>query len=119
MPVRRSGWLAKAVAASQRSGGCCFGRSRRAPVRSSSPVQAAIINLLADLRDAFGLAYLFISHDLAVVAQLASRIAVMYRGSICELGSARDVLCSPRHPYTQALLAAVPQFRANGFPAAA
>jgi peptide/nickel transport system ATP-binding protein len=82
-------------------------------------VQAAIINLLADLRDAFGLAYLFISHDLAVVAQLAGRIAVMYRGSICELGRARDVLCSPRHPYTQALLAAVPQFRADGFPAAA
>src|SRR5215467_14882707 len=49
-------------------------------------VQAAIVNLLADLRDAFGLAYLFISHDLAVVAQLAGRIAVMYRGSICELG---------------------------------
>jgi peptide/nickel transport system ATP-binding protein len=44
---------------------------------------------------------------------------VMYRGSICELGSARDVLCSPRHPYTQALLAAVPQLRAHGFPAAA
>jgi peptide/nickel transport system ATP-binding protein len=82
-------------------------------------VQATIINLLADLRDAFGLAYLFISHDLAVVAQLAGRIAVMYRGSICELGSARDVLCSPRHPYTQALLAAVPQLRANGSPAAA
>ena len=71
-------------------------------------VQATIINLLADLRDAFGLSYLFISHDLAVVAQLAGRIAVMYRGSICELGSARDVLCSPRHPYTQALLASVP-----------
>ena len=82
-------------------------------------VQATIINLLADLRDAFGLAYLFISHDLAVVAQLAGRIAVMYRGSICELGSARDVLCSPRHPYTQALLAAVPQLRADGFPVAA
>ena len=46
-------------------------------------------------------------------------IAVMYRGSICELGSARDVLYSPRHPYTQALLAAVPQLRAHGFPAAA
>ena len=82
-------------------------------------VQAAILNLLADLRDAFGLAYLFISHDLAVVAQLAGRIAVMYRGSICELGTARDVLVSPRHPYTQTLLTAVPQPRANGFPAEA
>ena len=74
-------------------------------------VQAAIVNLLADLRDAFGLAYLFISHDLAVVAQLAGRIAVMYRGSICELGTPREVLLSPRHPYTQMLLAAVPQHR--------
>jgi peptide/nickel transport system ATP-binding protein len=61
----------------------------------------------------------FISHDLAVVAQLAGRIAVMYRGSICELGSASDVLCSPRHPYTQALLTAVPQLRAEGLSAAA
>ena len=77
-------------------------------------VQATVVNLLADLRDAFGLAYLFISHDLAVVAQLADRIAVMYRGSICELGSSHDVLLSPRHPYTQMLLAAVPQHRMNG-----
>jgi len=69
-------------------------------------VQAAIINLLADLRDQFGLAYLFISHDLAVVAQLSDRIAVMYRGRICETGTPAELLASPRHPYTQMLLAA-------------
>jgi peptide/nickel transport system ATP-binding protein len=68
-------------------------------------VQAAIVNLLADLRDAFGLSYLFISHDLAVVAQLSDRIAVMYRGRICEIGTAAEVLAPPYHPYTQMLLA--------------
>jgi peptide/nickel transport system ATP-binding protein len=72
-------------------------------------VQAAIVNLLADLRDTFGLAYLFISHDLAVVAQLSDRIAVMYRGSLCETGSAADVLAPPYHPYTRMLLASVPR----------
>src|SRR5207248_2498877 len=82
-------------------------------------VQATIVNLLADLRDAFGLAYLFISHDLAVVAQLAGRIAVMYRGSICEIGSAHDVLLAPHHPYTQALIAAVPEIRTAPSAAAA
>ena len=76
-------------------------------------VQAAIVNLLADLRDAFGLSYLFIAHDLAVVAQLADRIAVMYRGGLCETGSTPDVLQRPYHPYRQALLAAVPQIRAD------
>jgi peptide/nickel transport system ATP-binding protein len=70
-------------------------------------VQAAIVNLLADLRDQFGLAYLFISHDLAVVAQLSDRIAVMYRGTICEIGSAAEVLRPPWHPYTRMLLSAV------------
>jgi peptide/nickel transport system ATP-binding protein len=68
-------------------------------------VQATIINLLADLRDAFGLSYLFISHDLAVVAQLSDRVAVMYRGRICEIGTAAEVLAPPHHPYTQMLLA--------------
>jgi len=77
-------------------------------------VQAAIVNLLADLRDTFGLAYLFISHDLAVVAQLAGRIAVMYRGGLCEVGSTRDVLLAPHHPYTQTLLTSVPQAGARG-----
>jgi peptide/nickel transport system ATP-binding protein len=68
-------------------------------------VQATIVNLLADLRDAFGLSYLFISHDLAVVAQLSDRIAVMYRGQICEIGTAAEVLAPPHHPYTEVLLA--------------
>src|SRR6516225_5151854 len=68
-------------------------------------VQATIVNLLADLRDAFGLSYLFISHDLAVVAQLSDRIAVMYRGRICEIGTAAKVLAPPHHPYTRILLA--------------
>ena len=71
-------------------------------------VQAAIVNLLADLRDEFGLAYLFISHDLAVVAQLSDRVAVMYRGSLCETGSTADVLTRAFHPYTRMLLASVP-----------
>jgi peptide/nickel transport system ATP-binding protein len=68
-------------------------------------VQATIVNLLADLRDAFGLSYLFISHDLAVVAQLSDRVAVMYRGHICEIGTAAEVLAPPHHPYTSILLA--------------
>jgi peptide/nickel transport system ATP-binding protein len=70
-------------------------------------VQATVVNLLADLRDAFGLAYLFISHDLAVVAQLSDRIAVMYRGRLCETGTAAEVLAPSFHPYTRALLASV------------
>jgi peptide/nickel transport system ATP-binding protein len=70
-------------------------------------VQATIVNLLADLRDEFDLSYLFISHDLAVVAQLSDRIAVMYRGRICEVGTAADVLAPPYHPYTRMLLASV------------
>jgi peptide/nickel transport system ATP-binding protein len=71
-------------------------------------VQAAILNLLSDLRDELGIAYLLISHDMAVIGHLADRIAVMYRGALVELGPAEGVLRPPYHPYTGALLSAVP-----------
>ena len=72
-------------------------------------VQAAVLNLLADLRDELGVALLFISHDIGVVSHIADRIAVMYRGVIVEEGPAAAVLSPPYHPYTQALLSAVPE----------
>jgi peptide/nickel transport system ATP-binding protein len=72
-------------------------------------VQAAIINLLADLRDRLGVAYLFISHDISVVAHLADRVAVMHRGKIVEIGSADAIMNAPQHAYTRRLLDAVPR----------
>jgi len=72
-------------------------------------VQAQILNLLKDLQDSLGLAYLFITHNLAVVEYLAHEVAVMYLGRIVEHGAAADVLRAPRHPYTQALVSAVPR----------
>jgi len=72
-------------------------------------VQAQILNLLADLQAARGLSYLFIAHDLAVVRQIAQRIAVMYLGFIVEMASAESVIAHSRHPYTRALLSAVPE----------
>jgi oligopeptide/dipeptide ABC transporter ATP-binding protein len=74
-------------------------------------VQAQIVNLLEELRATFGLAMLFISHDLAVVGHISDRIAVMYLGRIVELGPAAAVIGAPAHPYTQALLSAVPTVR--------
>lgn len=71
-------------------------------------IQAQIVNLLQELRERHGLAYLFIAHDLAVVEHLSQRILVMYLGRIVETGPAREVCRSPHHPYTQALLSAVP-----------
>jgi oligopeptide transport system ATP-binding protein len=71
-------------------------------------VQAQILNLLADLRDRHGIALILISHDLAVVRHIADRVAVMYRGTLVELGPANVVFERPRHPYTRALVAAAP-----------
>jgi peptide/nickel transport system ATP-binding protein len=71
-------------------------------------VQAQIINLLADLQERLKLTYVFIAHDLSVVRQVSTRIAVMYLGSIVEIGQAESMFASPAHPYTQALISAVP-----------
>ena len=71
-------------------------------------VQAQIVNLLADLQDKLNLTYVFVAHDLSVVRQVSTRIAVMYLGSIVELGHAEDIFANPAHPYTQALISAVP-----------
>ena len=71
-------------------------------------IQAQIINLLNDLQDEFGLSYLFIAHDLSVVRYISDRVAVMYLGRIVEIGTTEQIFNNPSHPYTKALLAAVP-----------
>ncbi|MBP0580663.1 dipeptide ABC transporter ATP-binding protein [Labrys sp. LIt4] len=71
-------------------------------------VQAQIVNLLADLQEKLNLTYVFIAHDLSVVRQVSTRIAVMYLGSIVEEGPAEEVFATPAHPYSQALISAVP-----------
>jgi oligopeptide transport system ATP-binding protein len=72
-------------------------------------IQSQILNLLADLQEEFGLSYLFISHDMAVIHHVCKRIAVMYDGKIVEEGDRTSIIENPQHPYTQALLSAVPE----------
>jgi oligopeptide/dipeptide ABC transporter ATP-binding protein len=77
-------------------------------------VQAQILNLMRDLQDEFGLTYLFISHNLAVVRHMATRIGVMYLGRLVEVAPAREMFQNPRHPYTRMLLDAVPDLEMSG-----
>jgi oligopeptide transport system ATP-binding protein len=71
-------------------------------------VQSQVINLLQDLQEELGLTYLFISHDLSVIRHICNRVAVMYLGKMVELGKTEEIYRAPAHPYTQALLSAIP-----------
>ena len=79
-------------------------------------IQAQVLNLLRDLQRQRDLTFVFISHDLAVVEHFATRVAVIYRGVLCELATTEQLFSQPRHPYTRALLSAVPQLRDGAKP---
>jgi peptide/nickel transport system ATP-binding protein len=72
-------------------------------------VQATVLGVLDGLRKRFGLTYLFVSHDLSVVKRMCEQVAIMYLGRIVEMGPTDEIFARPRHPYTQALLAAIPK----------
>ena len=74
-------------------------------------IQAQVLNVFSELRESLGLTYMFISHDLGVVQHLSTRVAVMYLGRVVEIGPVKSIFSSPKHPYTQALLAAMPKIR--------
>ena len=76
-------------------------------------IQAQILNLLMDAQTQRGLTYMFITHDLSVVKHISSRVAVMYLGTLCELSPTKDLFQSPRHPYSEALLSAIPELGAQ------
>ena len=78
-------------------------------------IQAQILNLLVELQDRYKLTYIFISHDLSVVEHISSRVAVMYIGSLCEMAPAKKLFEEPKHPYTKALLSAIPRVGSKGF----
>lgn len=78
-------------------------------------IQAQVLNLMMDLQEERGLTYMFISHDLSVVEHISTEVAVMYLGSLCEFAETETLYKDPRHPYTKALLSAIPQFGHKGF----
>jgi oligopeptide/dipeptide ABC transporter ATP-binding protein len=81
-------------------------------------IQAQVINLLEELQEEFNLTYLFIAHDLSVIYYISSRVAVMYLGHILETGPTAELFGNPHHPYTQALLAAIPAGQQGNAPGA-